>query len=422
MFSTAETDEARRLAIPPLARAVVATEGRPLDGRLPAARAAVIGQDFSRVRIHDDTEAALAAATVGARAFTCGQHIVFGRGEYRPETAAGRILLTHELVHVSQQSSASDGEPATGAVVDRAALEREARTITAGGPAVPVTRGAGAALLRWDSPEHVRLGERSTGGPARPITLDCHDRDFPERGDPKRWPAAWRALIALGTPEQQRAVTVGLTYGEVVALAGDFYADFDALSKAPLKEVYRLIPLVRSGGRTEQLQAATGGRYLDLAARNVSHFSNAPAGKGNLDTWRRMHAEAVNLARRAGSDGRLAGQAWGVNAAADHFLTDAFSGGHIRQPRAALLAQGLLGQLDSKVQHDLDNEHGVDVTNARGDRPLESLWRPGTGHRGQPGEPREGSGGGGALEAGRRRRPLARRCRTGGHLGHDLPC
>jgi len=59
--------------------------------------------DFERVRIHSDNAAAGAAQALSARAFTLGQDIVFGAGEYRPGTQQGRSLLAHELTHVVQQ-------------------------------------------------------------------------------------------------------------------------------------------------------------------------------------------------------------------------------------------------------------------------------------------------------------------------------
>lgn len=62
------------------------------------------GYDFSQVRIHTDQNAAECASSIGARAFTVGNHIVFGAQRYRPMTAPGRRLLAHELVHVVQQT------------------------------------------------------------------------------------------------------------------------------------------------------------------------------------------------------------------------------------------------------------------------------------------------------------------------------
>jgi hypothetical protein len=61
------------------------------------------GQDFGSVRIHTGGGAAALAQSVGARAFTTGSDVVFGAGEYAPETMSGRRLLAHELTHVVQQ-------------------------------------------------------------------------------------------------------------------------------------------------------------------------------------------------------------------------------------------------------------------------------------------------------------------------------
>jgi hypothetical protein len=61
------------------------------------------GYDFSDVRIHSDGQAVEAARSLNARAFTVGNDIVFGEGQYRPRTDSGRKLLAHELTHVYQQ-------------------------------------------------------------------------------------------------------------------------------------------------------------------------------------------------------------------------------------------------------------------------------------------------------------------------------
>lgn len=63
------------------------------------------GQNFSQVRIHTDAKAADTAKTVNARAFTLGQDIVFGAGEFSSGSSSGRRLLAHELTHVVQQNS-----------------------------------------------------------------------------------------------------------------------------------------------------------------------------------------------------------------------------------------------------------------------------------------------------------------------------
>lgn len=64
------------------------------------------GYDFTAVRIHADSRAAALARSVIARAFTLGRDIVFGSGEYSPESGQGKYLLAHELAHIVQQREA----------------------------------------------------------------------------------------------------------------------------------------------------------------------------------------------------------------------------------------------------------------------------------------------------------------------------
>lgn len=77
--------------------------GKPLDHATREVMEARFGVDFGTVRIHTSASAHAAAETLHARAFTVGEHIGFGAGEYRPNTVAGRRLLAHELAHVVQQ-------------------------------------------------------------------------------------------------------------------------------------------------------------------------------------------------------------------------------------------------------------------------------------------------------------------------------
>lgn len=80
--------------------------GRPLDAATRTFFEPRFGRDFGAVRIYTDTRASEAARSVNARAFTVGQHMVFGKGEYSPDNAEGRMLLAHELTHTTQQRAA----------------------------------------------------------------------------------------------------------------------------------------------------------------------------------------------------------------------------------------------------------------------------------------------------------------------------
>ena len=73
-----------------------------------------LGFDLSGVRVHKDSQAADTASQLGAHAFTAGRDIVFGEGEYSPQTAAGQRLLAHELVHVGQQQGVGNQQSTGG--------------------------------------------------------------------------------------------------------------------------------------------------------------------------------------------------------------------------------------------------------------------------------------------------------------------
>ncbi|MEQ5801094.1 DUF4157 domain-containing protein [Halomonas sp. H10-9-1] len=77
--------------------------GTPLPDTVLKDMEQQFGQDFSRVVIHTDNEAAELCQKLNARAFTIGSDIYFAPGEFTPETETGRELLAHELTHVVQQ-------------------------------------------------------------------------------------------------------------------------------------------------------------------------------------------------------------------------------------------------------------------------------------------------------------------------------
>lgn len=60
--------------------------------------------DLSRVRVHTDARAAESAHEINALAYTLGNNIVFGAGQFAPWTHEGQKLIAHELAHVAQQS------------------------------------------------------------------------------------------------------------------------------------------------------------------------------------------------------------------------------------------------------------------------------------------------------------------------------
>ena len=78
--------------------------GQPLDSSTRTFFEPRFGHDFSHVRVHTESSAADTAKSINARAFTLGNHVVMGSGEYHPNSRSGQRLLGHELTHVIQQS------------------------------------------------------------------------------------------------------------------------------------------------------------------------------------------------------------------------------------------------------------------------------------------------------------------------------
>ena len=79
--------------------------GQPLSAPTCAFFEPRFSYDFSQVRVHTDSKSVEAAGSVNAKAFTIGKDVVFGAGDYSPETLGGRQLLAHELTHVIQQQA-----------------------------------------------------------------------------------------------------------------------------------------------------------------------------------------------------------------------------------------------------------------------------------------------------------------------------
>jgi outer membrane protein OmpA-like peptidoglycan-associated protein len=145
---------------------------------------------------------------------------------------------------------------------------------------------------------------------------------------------------------------VVLDWGQVVAIAGDEVGTEDELREWVKTDTgkQKIRAALESaevpGGGADMLPAPTAdqkseqkARYYLLALDNPSHF---PQGGEALGAWRKSHARALETAMRLGlanpkastneiQDAYLS-EAWG-----QHFLTDMFSGGHIRTPRRALV-------------------------------------------------------------------------------------
>jgi len=169
------------------------------------------GQDFSHVRVHTDARAADSARAVNARAYTVGRDIVFGRGEYAPESDGGRRVLAHELTHVAQHGADHMAGPIeVGSLSDARETEAEHHalsvlTANAETGVLARTPGSTQPILR-------RLGANPGCSAAEATTI--HQAIFDARG--------WlnKAIAAMETvPLPAKAVAslkknFGATYGD----------------------------------------------------------------------------------------------------------------------------------------------------------------------------------------------------------------
>jgi hypothetical protein len=255
----------------------------------------------------------------------------------------------------------------------------------------------GKGIVQFEGGEHTAIGDSAT------LSFSA--------GDPGR--PAYSVPLALPNG-------LSLTYGQIVALGGDFYGlpdapisdgasqqdrvtrftnAFNTLATAPaaaseapqilqvmqteINAVNQAIDAGQSASAayealgdslSEQWNRITGGgsvispwyplgRYLQLAAVNWDHF-----GQHAVLAYQAGHAAALAQALTAGQTQSQAGLtlAYAMNAFADHFLSDLFSSGHVRAPRKELydtVTPSSAGSLLTRYMHDEDSHWGLAVTN-----------------------------------------------------------
>jgi hypothetical protein len=118
-------------SVPAIVHETLESPGQRLDSVTRGLLEPRFGHDFSHVRVHTDARANVSAQAVRALAYTVGNNIVFGAGQYTPQTQAGLRLVAHELTHVVQQGATSHLNSFEGLTLDRSdsVLEREAHTM-----------------------------------------------------------------------------------------------------------------------------------------------------------------------------------------------------------------------------------------------------------------------------------------------------
>jgi hypothetical protein len=216
-----------------------------------------------------------------------------------------------------------------------------------------------------------------------------------------------------GTLPFALASGVALTYGQILALGGDFYgvpekpisdnpvpatflAAFNTLAGqgstiagqvhailwGVRKEINAVEAAVRAGqqpstaftftlsnGLNVYWGGVTFGRYISLAANNWDHFGTHAVTAYSVGHQVAL-AQAITASTLPEGQQRPALElAYAMNAFADHYLSDLFSSGHLRTPRKELdqeVSGPAFGGLLAKAMHDEDSANGLNVIDAGG--------------------------------------------------------
>jgi len=131
--------------VPSIVHEVLRSPGSGLDADTRAFFEPRFGQDLSGIRVHADARAAESTRAVDALAYTVGSDVVFGNGQYAPQTAAGRHLLAHEITHTLQQERAPHSSSDLQIGAASSAAERESEDTAAA-----VMSGSTARVMRQE--------------------------------------------------------------------------------------------------------------------------------------------------------------------------------------------------------------------------------------------------------------------------------
>nr|WP_181234606.1 DUF4157 domain-containing protein [Enhygromyxa salina] len=306
------------------------------SGRLPAPIRShaeqLFGQSFADVRVMTNSSTLDGPGTPAA---TLGADIHLRSSELRMSSDEDRHYLGHELAHVVQNRSAGPGLQGIGSTF---ALESEANSaadrFVEGAPVSRLMARPRSALepKYYLSDEHKKIGDEATA--SQVVTLSY-----------------------------QPPYT--LTYGDIVAMVGDYFASFDEMKRlAQTTRGRNMLSFVRDVKVHNKMTRAQYLRidkqaveeaengFTKLMADNQTHFLNAteddinrsrgrkvrdsPASgpQNGAQAYRYYHEIALESAFFSGDTNQtldlqaaMFDDAHGQEAGAGHFLTDAFSAG-----------------------------------------------------------------------------------------------
>jgi hypothetical protein len=148
-----------------------------------------------------------------------------------------------------------------------------------------------------------------------------------------------------------------VSFGDITAMAGDYFTDVeqikalaenDGKGKGTREEIEYVRTVLVHARKDQESNFSKGAvdaamsRYYELAGKNAAHFTE-PRGPSkrtntinNFGNYHDNHENAITLAASAGAAKQSINDAVLQEAFASHFLTDAFSSGHVRTERISI--------------------------------------------------------------------------------------
>jgi hypothetical protein len=373
--------------------------GRPLAKSERAYFEPRFGTDFSQVRLHTDSQAAESTRPVNAKAYTLGQDVVFGAGQYAPGTSEGRRLMAHELTHVVQQthglsSKAISFDPmqsdtrfshrsntVQSACIERTPNHQQPISVSK----IPDVSG-NTTIRRWSGYEHKAFGDLAGRMAAAHRDKFKIDLDFVTSKQHGKTGTLEHGLSAGATeiPEDKKNLkSRGLTDEEGKLIVSDEVLGISYGTKGKSMSLGTGTELsgdekksAFSLAKTENTDPLGWFKMIILASTNINHFFPLAAKE-----WGKHHqkAKTTALAARAAYKNdknmgdKLTKMALQLEAFGLHFLQDSYAAGHqypralhmvSEEDRGILKASGFYGLKETKYNyHDELNKisDGIDL-------------------------------------------------------------
>jgi hypothetical protein len=228
------------------------------------------GHDFSRIRVHTDAQAAASARAVNALAYTVGQDVVFGEGQFAPKSATGQRLLAHELAHTVQQRDASipsleEIEVSSPDDYHERQADQAAHSVTQASGRRGVNdgeEGENLGRVLKASPLRVARVQRVISFTTAPGVFTPHNVVANEDA------TGFTLTSPVGTFEWQPDVTIH-------GVAGDVFADWEVAHHQVKKANWMNVWWGTGADRTHRQQTVTGGMPIrDATAAGNTWYSD----------------------------------------------------------------------------------------------------------------------------------------------------